>query len=146
MDNAVSDFVYRISELGNPIPFIPYADRPMTTQVVQAVLNGAIDYIGLEEEPFRISAVLTALNGTSNLRMDTHANISGAQDQLRALTKRQMQILECVSKGMSNREIGEKYRISHRTVEIHRSAMMSRLGVKSSIEAIKIAFIAGVRI
>lgn len=103
VDNAVSDFVCRMSELGKPIPFIPYADRPMTTRVVQAVLSGAIDYIGLEEEPSRIEAVLAAIGGTINPRMDTCANISAAQDRLRALTKRQMQILECVSKGLSNR-------------------------------------------
>lgn len=118
----------------------------MTTRVVQAVLSGAIDYIDLEEEPIRIEAVLAAIVGTSNPRMDTYANISAAQDRLRALTKRQRQILECVAKGLSNREIGEKYGISPRKVEIHRSAMMSRLGAANSVEAAKIAFITGIRI
>ena len=146
MDNAVSDFARQVTQLGKPIPFIPYVDRPMTARVVNAVLSGAIDYIGLLEEEFRIETVLARVGGTINSRQENYAAVSNARGLLRALTKRQMQVLECVSSGMSNREIGEKYRISPRTVEIHRSAMLSRLGVANSTEAVKLAFVAGIGI
>jgi two-component system response regulator NreC len=44
-----------------------------------------------------------------------------------------------LAEGLSNREIAEQLSISVKTVETHRSNMMSKLGVSSKTELVKYA-------
>jgi len=47
------------------------------------------------------------------------------------LTEREIEILRLIVDGFSNKEIGEKLFISHRTVDTHRTNMMKKLGVNN---------------
>jgi len=60
-----------------------------------------------------------------------------------ALTEREMEVLDCVSHGLTNREIGQKLRISARTAEVHRSNMLAKLGARNSADAVRISIAAG---
>ena len=55
--------------------------------------------------------------------------------KIERLTPREMEILGLMSIGYSNREIGERLEISHRTVEIHRAAVLMKLGTTNSCTA-----------
>lgn len=50
------------------------------------------------------------------------------------LTRRERGIAMLLIQGLTNKQIGQKLEISHRTVEAHRSRMMNKLGTKSSAE------------
>jgi DNA-binding NarL/FixJ family response regulator len=47
------------------------------------------------------------------------------------LTSRETEILQLIAKGFSNKEIGKSLFISHRTVDTHRTNLMSKLGVNN---------------
>lgn len=47
------------------------------------------------------------------------------------ITKREVEILKLISSGLTNKEIGEKLFISHRTVDTHRTNLMRKLDVKN---------------
>ena len=49
--------------------------------------------------------------------------------KLADLTDREMEILKCIAEGHSNKEIGERLFISHRTVDSHRTNLMQKLDV-----------------
>jgi DNA-binding NarL/FixJ family response regulator len=49
---------------------------------------------------------------------------------LRKLSKRQRQVLQLIVAGYSTREIALRLRLSAKTVEAHRTQMMSRLGIR----------------
>jgi predicted ATPase/DNA-binding CsgD family transcriptional regulator len=51
------------------------------------------------------------------------------------LTKRQMEILELLSQGLTNKEIAEKLFLSPRTVDMHVSHVLERLNCRSRMEA-----------
>lgn len=51
------------------------------------------------------------------------------------LTKREKEVLTCVSRGMTNQEIGHKLGISDKTVEKHLGAIFDKLNVSSRVEA-----------
>jgi DNA-binding NarL/FixJ family response regulator len=53
------------------------------------------------------------------------------------LTKRQMQIVKMIARGMSSREIAEQLGLSNRTVEVHRYNILRKTNSKNSIMAIK---------
>ena len=58
-----------------------------------------------------------------------------------ALTQREREVLCGVLDGEANKTIGRRLGISHRTVEIHRSRAMSKLGASSATELIRRALI-----
>jgi two-component system response regulator FixJ len=59
------------------------------------------------------------------------------------LSQREIQVLEGLVAGYSNKELGEKLEISERTVEVHRSRIMRRLDAESFAELVIMAARAG---
>lgn len=51
------------------------------------------------------------------------------------LTQRELEILKCLSLGMTNKEIGNKLFISVHTVKAHISEILKKLSVKNRINA-----------
>jgi DNA-binding NarL/FixJ family response regulator len=55
------------------------------------------------------------------------------------LTAREQEVLVLIAEGYSNREIGERLFISPKTVDNHRSNIMQKLGLRSTIELVRYA-------
>jgi len=104
---------------------------------------GAVDFI---EKPFEKATMLSALNeGFARIEQSNRAASRAAEAKvhLEALTPREKDVLEGLARGLPNKTIGYDLGISPRTVEIHRANLMSKLGVSSLSEALRIAFAAG---
>ncbi len=54
-----------------------------------------------------------------------------------SLTERERQVLELVVEGKSNKEIARALVISPKTVSVHRSNIMAKLGVHNSVELVR---------
>lgn len=141
---SVSNLLAHMAQSGNWLPVIGYAENPSTRVVVQAVLEGAIDYISW---PFTREEIAEVVN-TAEIKAKTFGTIklreALARSRVGRLTKRERQVLAGVAGGMSNRMIGEKLAISPRTVEIHRANMLTKMGANHTSEAIRIAIEAAV--
>ena len=55
------------------------------------------------------------------------------------ITKRELEILELIAQGMSNREIAEKLFVSENTVKTHSSRLLYKLSAKRRTQAVQIA-------
>ena len=55
--------------------------------------------------------------------------------QVQALSSREMQVLSCVTKGMSNKEIARNLGISQQTVKNHVTSILRKLGVEDRTQA-----------
>jgi two-component system response regulator NreC len=62
---------------------------------------------------------------------------------LEILTKREQQVLEAVSQGMTSPQIGEMLGISPKTVARHRERIMNKLNLHSAAELVKFAIRSG---
>lgn len=66
--------------------------------------------------------------------------IPGSYDSKKAqLTEREIEILKMIAEGLSNKEIGDKLFISHRTVDTHRTNLMKKLEVNNIAGLIRYA-------
>ena len=55
------------------------------------------------------------------------------------ITKRELEILELIARGMSNREIAEQLFVSENTVKTHSSRLFDKLSAKRRTQAVQIA-------
>ena len=115
-----------------------------TSMAVEAMKAGALDFI---EKPYdHVSLLDVVANAFSKLE-ETGANAVRA-DQARAklagLSARETDVLMGLIAGRANKVIAYELDISPRTVEIYRANLMTKLGVRSLSEALRIAFSAGV--
>lgn len=77
---------------------------------------------------------------TAVARLATDAGLAarpapGASADVDPLTARERQVLELIAEGLSNRQIGERLFISVKTVSVHVSAVLRKLGVSTRTEA-----------
>ena len=131
-----------LSAKGVTLPVIIMTGHGDVSLAVRAMKAGAVDFI---EKPFQKAVLLGAIEqGFARLNHST-ANREPAHEaavKLQLLTPREREVLDGLAKGLPNKSIGYDLNISPRTVEIHRANLMSKLGVKSLSEALRIAFAA----
>ncbi|MCE3364307.1 nitrate respiration regulation response regulator NreC, partial [Staphylococcus aureus] len=60
-------------------------------------------------------------------------------DPFKILSKRELEILPLIAKGYGNKEIAEKLFVSVKTVEAHKTHIMTKLGLKSKPELVEYA-------
>ena len=127
---------------GVTLPVIIMTGHGDVSLAVQAMKAGAVDFI---EKPFEKAVLLSAIeHGVERLKKSA-ADLDRAEEaavRLKALTPREREVLGVLAKGLPNKTIAYDLVISPRTVEIHRANVMSKLGVRSLSEALRIAFAA----
>ena len=132
-----------LQERGIALPVIVMTGHGDVNVAVQAMKAGAVDFI---EKPFEKSVLSSALD-EGFARLDQagrhHKRADEARVRLQTLTPREHDVLEGLVRGHPNKTIAYDLDISPRTVEIHRANLMSKLGVASLSEALRIAFAAG---
>lgn len=67
-----------------------------------------------------------------------------AAEKVRELSRRQMQVLQMVAKGLRNKQIAFELGLSEKTVKMHRGLAMDKLGARSSAEMVRLAVEAGI--
>jgi len=66
----------------------------------------------------------------------THRDRFQGEGMVESLTEREMEVLEVVAKGWSNKEVSEALEISPHTVQVHLSSIFGKLNVKTRTEAV----------
>ncbi|MBN1218574.1 MAG: response regulator transcription factor [Anaerolineae bacterium] len=118
--------------------------------VFQVLRAGASGYVLKQSDSSEVlTAIHAALSGGSFLSppisravIDDYvhrAEVRGQGDNLDLLTSREREVLQLLAEGLSNKEIAEQLSISIKTVETHRSNMMSKLEVSNKTDLIKYA-------
>ncbi|WP_188063829.1 response regulator transcription factor [Sphingobium sp. KCTC 72723] len=142
------DGIAVLEELGRKsllFPVIIMTGHGDVETAVRAMKQGADDFI---EKPFTDAALMEMLEALfANLpaRMEAQVERMKAQASVTKLTARERELLQGLVAGLSNKEIATRLDISVRTVEMHRSNLMNRLGVDTFAELIRTAILAQVK-
>lgn len=121
------------------LPLVGFAEKPSAQRVARAVLEGALGYLEWPCTPAEIEAAVLSAEDNAERLGSFRLRQARARSQIQKLTRREQQVLGAITEGLSNREIGERLAISPRTVEIHRSNMLNKVGAHHTSEAIRIA-------
>jgi len=121
---------------------IVYSSQPTVKAAVDCLKAGASDFLGTQQD---WSTIVAAVHATFQPGPE-RPNRSSALARLRMtsrLSQRELQVLQGLLSGMSNKAVGTKLHISERTVEVHRSRIMRRLNVDSFAELVRMSVRAG---
>ncbi len=121
------------------LPVIMITGHGDVAMAVQAMKNNAADFI---EKPFDDEVLLALIAETlkkGEQEFSEKAQIQQVETCWQALSKRERQVAGLVVEGFSNREVAEKLDISIKTVEIHRSRVMSKMQAKKVTELVALA-------
>lgn len=117
-----------------PAPVIFLTGHGDISMAVDSVKNGAFDFF---EKPFNdnrlVDRVMQALQESASRlqQADSSGRIRGRLDRL---TSRERDVMDLILKGKLNKIIADELGISMRTVEVHRSNVFSKMGVRSAVE------------
>ena len=137
------DLQQYLKEQGVLIPVIFLSGRADVPKAVQAVREGAIDFI---EKPFdykRVVELVRECLERDRLARDGRERKRLVCERLGQLTQREREVLDLVVAGKMNREIAETLDISIKTVEAHRARLMEKLEVSSLAELVQAVVAAG---
>lgn len=112
-----------------PIIFVTgHGDVPMA---VDAMKEGAVDFI---QKPYREEALLEKIEAALTQDLEQRKTLDEKQEIIRrvkSLTPREHEIMDRMIAGQANKVIAIELEISQRTVEIHRSRVMHKMGTHS---------------
>jgi two-component system, NarL family, nitrate/nitrite response regulator NarL len=118
-----------------------FSDRSYISRMIE---NGASGYLIKSASADEIAgAIDTVLKGKMYLSLSMEHIVKPLSviplESLPALTKREKEILQLISEGLTNNQIAEKLFISPLTVDSHRKNLLTKLNVNNTASLIKLA-------
>ena len=132
------DLQARLAELGSHLPIIimtGFGDVPIA---VRAMKQGAVDFIEKPYQPDELLERIQQAIAEDAKRLSTASAQIALRERVATLTKREREVMDLVVKGSANKVVAIDLGISERTVEIHRSRVMKKMGARSLAELVNL--------
>jgi len=122
---------------GAVIPVIFITGHGDVASAVAAVRHGAFNYL---QKPFRNSELIA--NMREALEQDRRnravlAEQDAIRDRIALLTPREREVLELIVRGLASKVMAHEMGLSTRTVELHRSRVMDKMGASSIAQLVR---------
>lgn len=111
-----------------------HADIPM---VRKALKSGAVEFL---TKPFSDEELLESIQQAFVLHRasrDLQEAVQSIQQRTQRLSQRELQVLELVTAGLTNKEIGEKLHLSLVTIKLYRGQVMRKMQAGSFAELVR---------
>ncbi len=142
-----------IKELKNYYPSILVLVVSMHDELIWAERSlraGACGYVMKQEKPSEVlNRIRQALAGEISLsetmsarliRRATGRRVVETSTTIESLSDRELQVLQLIGEGMTNRQVAAVLHISQRTVDAHREHIKAKLRLSSGAELLRYAF------
>lgn len=125
-----------LRQRGLDVPIVFLSGDGNIPVAVTAVQHGAVDFV---EKPVNSDVLISTIERALALcgeRSEAPAQ-NGIRTRFESLTPRERQVLESIAGGKTSRTMASDLGISERTVELHRSRVLKKMGVRNSTELLK---------
>jgi two-component system response regulator FixJ len=135
------DLLRKMRAGNSPMPIIVITGHADVTMAVQALKEGAADFI---EKPFPEEVLLDSVRAALDRGSEAfhrQRQLDLILGRLASLTPREREVMDLVVQGQPNKTVAVKLAISVRTVEIHRARVMEKMGAESLSALVRMALI-----
>jgi two-component system CheB/CheR fusion protein len=136
------ELIERLGVMQSSLPVIILTAYGDVAMAVMAMKAGAFDFLEKPVQPDELLRCIERALKFSDEHYDLSADRNIAASKIESLSARQRQVLELVLAGTSSKNIAADLKISQRTVDNHRAAIMRKLGAKSLSAMIRTALAA----
>lgn len=119
---------------GVDVPVIFLSGDGDVPVAVSAVQRGAVDFM---EKPVVTGVLLDRIEGAMKQRGSGGGGddaLEVTRSRLEDLTKRERDVLDGIASGKTSKDVAEDFGISERTVELHRSRVLRKMGARNATE------------
>jgi DNA-binding NarL/FixJ family response regulator len=103
--------------------------------IYRAIRNGAMAYLTKSASGEElVEAIVAVYRGLRYLPPSARDRLA-ERTSLVELTPREHEVLNCITRGQSNRDIAQELRIAEKTVRIHVSSVLDKMGVRDRTQA-----------
>ncbi|MBS4052027.1 response regulator transcription factor [Methylomonas rivi] len=131
-------------EFSLPIIFLTgHGDIPKSVRAIKA---GALDFL---TKPITQKKLLASVDDALQVACLRHTQLERRHEiegRVRTLTNRERQIMSLILAGHTSKDSARLLGISHRTVEIHRSRLMEKMGVANALDLARVAHECGLAV
>jgi len=129
----------RLAARAAAIPVIVISGHADVRTAVEAMRSGAIDFL---EKPFRDQELLSRIRQAiqkdeGGRREQALRNEAAARYAL--LSRREREVMHLVVAGWPNKDIGQRLNIVRKTVEVHRSGLMHKMGATNLPDLVRLS-------
>ncbi len=136
----------RLKERGLELPVVFVSGTAQVPQAVQAVKDGAIDFVVKPFDYRKLVALIRNCLARSTEAHQQREKVEASQAHLAALTPREREVMDRVVAGKLNRMIADELAVSIKTVEAHRARIMEKLQVHSVADLVRLSLSATARL
>lgn len=138
LKEPASASIRRLREFVEPLPIIIVSPSAGVARAVQAMKQGAADFLAKPLEKERLASAVGRALDISRTRMEQTRRKNELLARYQTLSEREKDVVGAVLDGRPNREVALQLGIRPRTVEIHRSNAMAKLGARTLPELVRI--------
>jgi len=138
-NGTIDELMEHMGQTGKWMPVVAFSETPTPRQIVEAVHNGATDYVAWPFDEAELSACLERTELQADSLGPAKLREAMARSRIEQLSGREREVLSAVASGLSNQLIADQLGISCRTVESHRANMLNKIGATHISEAIRVA-------
>ena len=150
-DMSGIDAVARVREIDPAVRIVFLSSQDSREFVTRALQTGADGFLSKDFVLSELELALDAVSGgqrylsprISNVLVEAMNAPDIPEPVPGGLTGRQREVLRCVARGLSNKEIARELAISPKTVEFHRGQLMQRLDIHDVATLTRYAVTAG---
>tara|TARA_R110000787_G_scaffold86057_5_gene183230 strand:+ start:63016 stop:63642 length:627 start_codon:yes stop_codon:yes gene_type:complete len=127
-----------------PLPVIMVTAHGDVPVAIEAMKSGAFDFV---EKPINTRQVLASVEqaiGISQRNILDRQDLLKAREGLESLSQRERDVLNLIAGGLMNKQIAFELNISQRTVEVHRSRVMEKMGAITVADLVRSSLLVGI--
>jgi FixJ family two-component response regulator len=128
----------RLAQTEQPPSIVFMSGVPDVSATVKAMKAGAIDFLAKPFETKELLAAVEVAIRRAQERLTERTESAKAQALLARLTPREREVCGLVARGLRSKEIADELGAAVKTVNIHRSRIMSKLGATTVVELVRI--------
>jgi FixJ family two-component response regulator len=119
------------------LPIIMISSRADVRMVVEVMSRGAVTFL---EKPFRLDELVLHVRRALQIEATSRtARVKRAETaaQLAKLTRKEVEVLDLISAGKTNKQIASELHLSIRAIEDRRARLMRKLGIRSLAQLVQ---------